>query len=153
MDTAMTAPPLDQDLNSIDTSIPLLEDGIYDLQIAKVEKTKSKAGGDMLKLDYITTGPAKSRSGDQLGLGIHVFDQCMMAPAGKSDWNMVVRNIAAITQGAALTGTVGEFLNGGYVGLQGRAIRVKIGYEPEGTDKNGKSFKAKNVISLYIKPA
>lgn len=149
----MTAPPLDMDLNSIDTSIPLLEDGIYDLQVAKVEKAKSKSGGDMLKLDYVTTAPAMSRSKDQLGAGIHVFDQCMLAPSGKSDWGMVVRNIAAITQSTQLTGTVGDFLNGGYVGLQGRALRVKIGFEPEGVDKNGKSFKAKNVISLYIKPA
>jgi hypothetical protein len=144
------APPLDQDLNSIDTSMPLLEDGVYDLQINKVEKGQSASKVDMLKLDYMTTAPAKSRKQDNLGAGIHVFDQCMLAPSGKSDWNMVLRNVASITQAAGLPGTFGDFTNGDYVGLQGRTIRVKIGFEPEGTDKNGKSFKAKNIIVLYM---
>lgn len=145
--------PLDLDLNSVDTSMPLLEKGIYDVSVAKVEMKKTSKGGDMLHFDFVTTAPSKSMKGEDLGPNIHVFDNCNLTPTGKATPEMVVRNIASIAQAAGFVGTLQEFLNGGYMTLQGRTLRVRVGYEPAGVQAaTGKSFREKNTIEMYIKP-
>ena len=147
----IVAPPLDLDLNTVDTSLPLLAPGIYDLQIAKVEPKQSKAGAAMFSLDLVTTGPAESQEGTQLGAGIHVFSNLNIAPSGKSTWEIVIRNIAAVTQSAGIQTNYGEFAANGPALLQGKVCRCKVGIVPAGTDKNGKSFRAKNEIEVWMK--
>jgi len=147
------APPLDIDLNSVDTSMPLIADGqLVDFTLVKVEKVKTKAGGDMLSIQHKSITPTKAADGKDLFPGVLVFGNLNLAPSGKGTWDMVVRNIAAITQAAGITGTLAEFLNGGWQQLQGKTVRGKVHYVPEGPDKTGVVRKAKNEISLYIKP-
>lgn len=148
---SITAPPLDLDLNTIDVSMPLLAPGIYDLQFLKVEPKTTKAGAAMLSFDLVTTAPAQSQDGTQLGAGIHVFSNVNLAPAGKATWEIVLRNIAAITQSVGLATTFGEFAANAPAMLQGKVARVKVDVSPAGTDKNGKSFRAKNEISNWLK--
>jgi hypothetical protein len=143
--------PLDIDCNSIDTSMPLIEDGVYDLMFKKVEKKQTTSGEDMLSLDIVTTGPTKSRDQKDLGPGVHVFDNCMFEPLGGSDWDMVTKNIASITQSAGLDTTRNAFINGRYIELQGRTFKARIGYAAAGiSKKTGKEYKEKNTVSLYI---
>lgn len=147
----ITAPPLDLDLSSIDTSLPLLAAGIYDLQIAKVEPKTTKSNSPMLALDLVTTGPAESQEGTQLGAGIHVFSNLNLAPSGKATWEIVLRNIAAVTQAAGIQTNYGEFAANAAGLLQGKTVRCRVGITPAGTDKNGKSFRAKNEIEVWMK--
>src|SRR5438445_12493908 len=91
--------PLDLDLATVDVSLPLLKDNeLYDLRIEKAEIKQTAAGQDMIHLDMVTTNGAKSMKGDDLGAGIHVFDNLMTVKTGKSTDEMVVRNVASLVQ-------------------------------------------------------
>ena len=146
----IVAPPLDLDLNSIDTSMPLLAAGIYDMVVAKVEQKSTKLGAPMLAIDLTTTGPGVSQDGNQLGAGVHVFTNINMQPTGKSTWEIVLKNIAAVTQGLGVATTYGELTANPQM-LQGKTARVKLSVAPSGTDKNGKTFRAKNEIEVWMK--
>ena len=149
---ADTALPLDIDLNSIDTSFPLIQNGaIVDLTVDKVENVQTKANSPMLKLTLKTTTPVASVKGDTLNAGVTVFHNINLAPTGKATGQMVAQNIAQFTQALGLGGTLGEFINGGYMQAQGRSVRAKIAYIPEGADKTGVIRKAKNEISSFVK--
>jgi hypothetical protein len=160
MSNGTVAPPLDIDLNTIDTSMPLIADNsLADFTIAKVELRKTKAGGDMLGIDATTTGPTKSQDGHDLGSGIHVFTNLNLAPSGKSDWTIVARNIASLTQAAGVQFDGGglaqqiEQLRTDHVALlTGKQFRAKVGITPAGVDKNGRAYRAKNEFTVFLKP-
>ncbi len=148
----IVAPPLDLDLSSIDVSMPLLAAGIYDLQFAKVEPKTTKAGAAMLSLDLVTTSPAQSQDGAQLGAGIHVFSNINLAPSGKATWEIVVKNIAAVTQAAGLVTNYGDFAANAPAMLTGKIARCKVDVTPA-VSKDGKTYKAKNEIEVWMKAA
>lgn len=151
MDTT-NALPLDIDLNSIDTSFPLIAAGaIVDMSIDKVEAATTKANSPMLKLTFKSTTPVQSVKGDVLPPGVTVFHNLNLAATGKATPQMVAQNIAQLTQALCMSGTLGEFINGGYMTMQGKVVRAKIAYIPEGPDKSGTLRKAKNEISSFIK--
>ena len=151
MEIITQAPPLDLDLNSVKTDMPLLAPGIYDLQITVVTPKQSKAGSPMLAVELRTTAPAQAQDGSQLGAGIPVFENLNLAPSGKGTWDMVLRNVASVTQACGLNTSWGEFTANAAALLQGQTVRVKLDIEPAGTDKTGKSFRAKNVIAVWMK--
>lgn len=154
MDTQVNnPPPLDLDLSTVDTARPLLAETIYDLRVDKVEiKKTNDQKAEMISLDLVTTAPATSKDGEQLQPGAHVFDQMMTSPTGKGTWTMVQQNLGALVQaakfppGSARLNNITEWVPQ----LTGRILRVKIGYKPEET-KGGKTYRAKNVISSYMK--
>jgi hypothetical protein len=151
--TETNMPPLDLDLNSVDTSMPLINGGnIVDFVAVKVEKkTTSDGTTPMLSIDWKSTGPTTDVKGQPLNAGVHLFDNVMLAPSGKSNWDMVVRNIASVVQAAGLQTNLNDFLQGGYSSLQGAAVRIKVGFVPEGPDKKGIHRRAKNEVSVYMK--
>src|ERR1019366_4335529 len=143
---------LDMDLNSIDTSFPLIAAGaIADFQVEKIEAVTTKANSPMLKLTLKSTSPVASVKGDTLNPGVTVFHNINLAPTGKATAQMVAQNIAQFTQAMGITGTLGAFINGGYMQAQGRTVRVKVAYIPEGPDKTGVVRKAKNEVSSFVK--
>ncbi len=154
MNNVTQAPPLDLDLSKVDISMPLLADGTYDFVCEKAEQKATKDGkGSMISLDYKTLNPAKARDGSDLGAGIHVFDNCMVVPTGKGTWDMVARNAGAIIQGARPAMPPGCNLQNvaqWAPQLVGKTFRLKIGYAPAGTSKDGKAFKEKNTVELYV---
>lgn len=161
MANEIVAPPLDIDLNTVDTSMPLIADGsIADLQIKKVElKNTSTPGVQMLAIDFATTSPTKAQDGADLGAGIHVFHNLVLVPSGKGTWDMVARNVGALVQNAGVQVPGSSFaeqlqnLTANYVALlQGAQVRAKLKVQPEGVDKKtGKSFRAKNEVSVFMK--
>jgi hypothetical protein len=151
----IVAPPLDMDLATVDTSMPLLKDNeFYSFAIDKAElKPTNDKKAAYLSLDCKTTMPAMSIKGEQLGAGIHVFGNLMISPSGKSTWEIVGRNLGEFVQsiqgglpGAKLT-NVKEWVQV----LPGRTFVAKVGYAPAGIDKNGKAFKEKNEFILFRK--
>jgi hypothetical protein len=150
--STIVAPPLDLDLNTVDTSMPLIAQGsLADFNIVKVEAKKTAAGGSMLSLDSVTTSPTKAEDGHDLGPGIHVFHNLNLAPSGKATWDMVIRNIAAVTQAAGVTTTYGDLVANPVATLQGKQFRAKLNIAPAGTDRNGKSYRAKNEFAVFMK--
>lgn len=146
-----SALPLDTDLNSIDTSFPLINNGeIVDLTINKLEKKPTSKGGEMLAIELKTASPTKSVKGDELAPGVTVFHNINLVATGKATPQMVMQNIAQFTQAVGFQGTLADFLNG-YMSLQGKTVRAKIAYVPEGPDKTGTVRRAKNEIALFIK--
>ena len=148
----ISAPPLDLDLNSIDTSMPLLAEGIYDLQVATVTQKTTAANLPMLSLDLVTTAPAQAQDGAQLGAGVHVFHNLNIQPSGKATWEMVLKNIAQVTQSVGIATTYGELVANPNM-LLGKVARCKVVCVPAGVSKTGKAFKAKNEISTFMKAA
>jgi hypothetical protein len=147
-----TALPLDLDLNSVDTSFPLIENGaIVDFNIEKIEAKNTAVGTPMLAFIFKSTSPAKSVQGEVLNAGVTVFHNLNLAATGKATPMMVTQNIAQLTQAVGYTGKLGEFINGGYMSMQGRSFRAKVAYIPEGPDKKGIMRRAKNEIALFIK--
>jgi len=147
----MTNAPLDMDLNSVDLSLPLVADGIYDLRIEKAEIKPTSSGGAMISLDFVTTAPCTSQKGEPLGAGIHIFDNVNTVPTGKATMDMVVRNVAALVQAAKIQGATMQNVPTWVPQLTGRVLRAKVSFQPEGVSKAGKAFKAKNVIASYVK--
>jgi hypothetical protein len=133
--------------------MPLIADGsIVDLSFVKVEEKPTKTPGvEMLSLDMVTTGPSKAQDGADLGAGIHVFHNLVLSPSGKGTWDMVARNIASVTQAAGVTTTYGDLVANPVAVLQGQNVRAKIRVVPEGVTKEGKAFRAKNEVSVFMK--
>lgn len=155
----LMAAPLDIDLNTVDTSMPLIADGsianfVFDKVVLKDTKTP---GVSMLSLDLKTLTPTKSQDGGDLGAGTHVFHNLVLAPSGKGTWEMVARNVGAVVQnaGVKLEGTGAQaqidYLKNNSAILQGAQIGGKVKVVPEGVDKNGKAYRAKNEIVVFMK--
>jgi hypothetical protein len=147
------APPLDMDLGTVDTSMPLLKDDNYQFQIVKAElKPTTDNTGRYISIDAKTTMPATSVKGEPLGAGVHVFANVMINPTGKSNWEIVQRGVASLVQSieGGVPGAKLSNVDQWVPGLVGRLFKAKTGYVPAGV-KNGKSFREKNEITLWLK--
>lgn len=150
----MMAPPLDCDLATVDISMPLLADGIYDFNIAKAElKPTSSPGGWMVHLDLVTTQPATARTGAPLGAGVHVFNNVNVVPTGKATWDMIKQNVGGLVQAAQFPAGVARLDNVAQWTpmLVGKVVRAKVVFKPAGVSKSGKSFKEANEIAYFTK--
>lgn len=155
MTTPTNVPPLDVDLSSVDTSFPLLVDGIYDLRCDKAEiKDTADHKGRLAELQLVTVAPATGRKGEALEPGAtRIFERIMLAPTGKATWDMVLRNMGSVVQavqGGMPMRCTPQTADQWVPMLQGRTFRCRVGYEPAGT-KNGKSFNEKNVVTQWVK--
>ena len=163
MDT-QTAAPLDMDLGAIDTSMPLIKDGEYcDFRIDKVEVKTTAKGGEMIHLEFSTLNPTKDMQDHPLGAGVKVFDNvnCKAAPGSKPQAaEMAKKNTASLVQALGFTGyqQFGATASAQLAAvrqwapqIQGLTFRARVGYEGPGTSPSGKSFREKNVITLYVK--
>ncbi len=159
------ANPLSMSLNDMDTSIPLLDKGTYDLRITKVElATTSGKGGNaavpMLKGEAVNVDSGTTPKGDVIPPGqAKLFFNVVLAPTGKLDWGMVGRSVAEIVQATKM-----DLSSYGSTGLQqiqaaptwhkmleGRVGRAQVAYVPEGPDKQGVVRRAKNEIAYWTK--
>lgn len=153
MDTNL-ALPLDIDLNSVDTSFPQIANGeIVDFVIDKVElgSTNKEPKVPMLKLNLKSLTPTKAVKGETLEPGIGLFHNLLLGLSGKMTKDQLVKGIASVTQAAGWSGNLNDFINGGYMTLQGMQVRVKVAFIPEGPDKSGTIRRAKNEVGLFIK--
>lgn len=149
-----SVPPLDTDLATVDISMPLLADGLYDFNIAKAELKATAAGGEMIHLDLVTIEPAPSRTGQPLGAGVHVFNNVNSKATGKATMDMVKQNLGALVQAAQFPPGVAGLGNipAWVPQLVGRIVRCKIGYRPAGVSpKNGKAYKEQNEVLFFTK--
>ena len=141
---------LDEDMSSVDTSIPLIKEGIYTLELTKVEEvdTTDKLGKN-LKCKFTLIADAESTDGQIVNKGFPVFHQTLITPKGGMTLDMVKRNLALILQPMGLK-TLRDLLA---CEGQGRTVLAKVGIERATKNKEtGKEYPAKNVIKAFLKP-
>lgn len=159
MQTMQTAPPLDLDLGTVDTSRPQIKDQtVADFRVDKFEIKPTEAGGKMLAVECKTLGPTKSQKDADLGPGITVFHNLNLVPTGKATWDMVAQNLGEFVQAIGLPPGTAKIQNG-VVNVEqwapmtiGVPFRAKVAYVGEGVNpKNGKAFKSKNEFLTFYK--
>jgi hypothetical protein len=138
---------LDEDLSGVDTSIPLLKEGIYNLEIAEVkQQSTSDNAGQMLKIKFKTTEDSPSVTGDIVHAGFPVYHNILTTPKGDMTADMVRKNLAGFAQALGVPRlTPLESLNG-------RVLKAKLRVRKERTDeKTGKTYAASNEIATFVK--
>lgn len=149
--------PLTCELTTLDTSRPIVTPGKYDLLLVKSELAQSAAGDPMLKLEFATASPLTGMKGEPIAPGARIFDNIMLKPAGKSNWDLVLKGphgLGSYVQAAGFTGTGIRPDNAEtwHLQAQGRTILCDVGFEAERTDpKSGKRYPAGNTIEGFIK--
>lgn len=64
------------DLTTVETGIPLLPDGLYEVRVETAEVTPSKDGqSNVLKLKYSLEQKATAIGGAEVGIGFPIFDR------------------------------------------------------------------------------
>ena len=144
---------LDLDLSSVDTSLPLIADReVVDFIVDGVEKKLTSKGDEMVALKLKSITPTRSVKGEDLQPGVLVFHNINLVPTGKATMDMVVRNLAEVIQAAGLSGvTYQDFKSSRYTELQGKTLRARVAYIPEGPDKTGVVRRAKNEVGLFVR--
>lgn len=158
MDNQTNIPLLDMDLSTVDISLPLITEGIYDLVVKESEilKNDDPTKPDSWKLTLATTQPATTIPNakgqvETLDPGHPLYTQTQLAPTGKATMKMVVQNIGAIVQSIRpqLSGVTLPTLPNWHKQVEGRQVRARVIVQAAGT-RNGKSYKASNRIDEFI---
>lgn len=138
---------LDRDLSQVNTSMPILRDGIYDVEVSRVELAEtSDQQGKMLRLVFKTTAPSQAVSGDMINAGFPLYHNFLLTPKGGMTEEMIVRNLAAFAQSAGVA-TINPVDQ-----LRGRMVRVRVVVVPERKDRNtGRTYPPSNEIHTFLK--
>jgi len=156
---------LDLDLNSVDTSFPIIKAGIYDMVIKESSVADNKASdGKNWVFKLATTIPTDGVKGEKFDIGHIVTSQLSLKTKSEKKTEdqmkeIIVKNAARILQAIRppVTGITGKDLFDGSFevkckALQGRMIRVKLDALPERKDKeSGKTLSPTNDIAQFIK--
>lgn len=154
-------PLLSTDLNTIETTLPIVTPGIYELRITKSEiiNLNESTKVPSWKLTMETTAPTSTVDGKPVDPGHPIFSQTQLAPTGKATQKMVVQNVAQIVQalrprldGAISMGSVTDPIPW-HKQAEGRMIRVRVEALParENPKNPGQFFRATNQISEFLK--
>jgi len=119
---------IDDDLTTVDTSMPLLQPGLYDLKIVKAALGDTKDHtAKQLKLELATTQPAVSEKGEDLSPGVRVFHRIMTTPKGEITMEQIKRRLGALVQAAGMPrGTGYSNLDQWIKTLEGKLVACKV---------------------------
>lgn len=131
---------LNLDLNDVDTSMPVISEGLYVLTVDKIEivENKSKTGNNLLVI-YKTTGPTTSLKGQLEGKELDIaagFQLRQYMPLqqnpDKPDARDYTENLANLQDAVtgSKKGTRGKFMPSTYIGRQ-VAAKVKVQDDPD----------------------
>jgi hypothetical protein len=135
---------LDVDLSSVDTSFPLLAEGMYDLEVKAMEQKKTKdEQGDMIVATFVTTREGRSTKGAPINPGFPIFYRLNLTPKGEMTEAMILRNLAKFREGVtgSKSGSFGPIEQ--YVG---KVVRAKVVVR---VDKTG-NFGDVNDIKSFV---
>lgn len=150
----MNVPPMDTDLATVDTSMPLLADGTYDMKVEKAEIKPTSKGGSMIHLELSTTQPATGRTGQTLNAGVRVFTNVNTVPSGKATWDQVKQSLGQLVQAAAFPPGVAKLDNVPVWTpmLIGKVLPTKVIFRPARVDgASGKQYKESNEVAYFLK--
>lgn len=122
---------LEQNTNDIDTSMPRLSAGIYELEIieAKVEPSKDGAKQN-LNVTFQTIKEASSSDGDKIGQGYRIYRTFTLSPTEKLTGKQIVDGIAQVAQSARKNVKVKQILDTPEV-MKGWITVAKVTIQPE----------------------
>jgi len=118
---------LDDDLSDVDTSFPLLAEGVYDMVIkeVKLEENKAKTGNNVV-IKVATTVPAKSVKGEHLNPGMVLTNYISTVEVpGKYDRDAIKRNLATFVQATGLGGAINPMDR-----FKDKIVRCKVKVRP-----------------------
>lgn len=120
-------PILDEDLSSVDTSMPILAADVYDLKIHEAKVAPNNEGtGQVLKLALKTTKDAQSKSGENINAGFPIFHNIGLSPTEKYTKDMIKKNVASFLEAVGAGMTLNPVER-----LIGRNVRAKVTIQPE----------------------
>lgn len=138
---------LNEDLSGVDTSLPIIIEGMYDLEVFSIAKEPSKDGAkENINLVLHTTETASTTTRDVVQKGFPIFHTISITPTEKYSVEQIKRKLAELTQ------AVGVRSINPLEAIKGRIVRTKIVIEPERTDKaTGRTYEPRNAVRLFMK--
>lgn len=137
--------PLNQTAAATDTSMPLLKQGLYDLEITKAEVGTTDKGTEKLALSLKTTKDAESKDGETLNKGWMVYHNVGLTPTDDYPAKNIGRNISMILKAAGLPNVTPRQVIDDPQQLVGKIVRCKVAIKPE---KDG--YPESNKISQFV---
>lgn len=125
---------LDTDVSSIDTSYPRIVAGLYELSISAAEKIRNKAEtGDNLKVEFKTTQPATSTTGEPVPPGFTMSRYIGLTVTEKYSEDMIGKTIASLMKCFGVTGSPRTIIDTPAV-LIGKIGPCKVSIKKETTE-------------------
>lgn len=135
---ATIADPLDENLNDVDLSYPLLPAALYDFMIKDVTRKSNKAGtGEILEIKLATVNTEVSTKGVEQSPGLVLTHRIGITPHEADAYygkeytiEQIKRSLASLARGAGVTCTARELLNNPAM-LKGCQVRAKVSIRKE----------------------
>jgi len=122
----------DTDLTTVETGIPLLPDGFYEVRVETVEVKPTKAGDtNMLNLKFSLEQKATAIGGEEVNIGFPIFDRVWL---GKTEKYSPAKRLASI-QDCFLGARTAKFNTEDLIGKAG-SVRLKIRRDEQYGDSN-----------------
>ena len=146
METNPTPSILDEDLSSVDTSMPVLREDIYLLEVTDAKEVPTNDGkGQMLTITLKTVEDGIATNGYAINKGFPVFARTSITPTEKYPKDRIRMEVAKICQAIGVK-TIKPFAD-----LKGKLVKVKIKVRPERTDPTTQAtYPESNEIKQWI---
>ena len=127
------------DLTTVETGIPILPPGLYEVKIESMEVKPTKAGDtNMLNIKYSLEQIATATNGEQVSPGFPIFDRIWLGTTEKYSPARALASIMDCFLGARTT----KFNTEDFIGKSGN-VRLKI--------RNDETYGESNEIKAYEK--
>ena len=126
------------DLNKVETGIPILPPGDYDVKVVSMEVAPTKAGDEQIKIKFALEEPTHARDGEHIGAGFPVFARAALKTTDKYD---PVRRHLVPLMDCFLGQRPSEFETEDFIGKVGK-IRLMI--------RNDDQYGESNEVRAYI---
>jgi hypothetical protein len=134
----MKIPTGDVDLNKVETGIPILRPGDYDVRVASMEVVPTKAGDEQLKIKLTLEEDTQSQHGEHVGPGFPIFARAALKVTEKYD--PVKRHLVPLMD-CFLGRRTTEFETEDFIGQVGR-IRLMV--------RNDDQYGESNEVRAYL---
>ena len=152
---------LSMDLNTVETTLPVIRGDIYDLRVktSEILVPEDSSKPRSWKLTLETTTPTTTTDDKPVDIGHPIFAQTQLKPTGKATAKMVVQNVGEMVQsvrprleGQITMGTEADPIPWHKM-TEGRMVRVRVDALPSRQNpKNpAQTFRPANMVSAWIK--
>ena len=145
-----TSNPLDMSLSDIKTERPLIKPGILaDFKVVKCSIMTNESKTFRVELEALSDLEAKEGGGTIPAARAKLFDSINTEPTGKSNWELIQLGCARFIQGTDPSATI-RIMRDRPEHFQGMTVRLRVGYQAEGTGGDGIWRGAQNRIAEYL---
>lgn len=87
----MKIPTGDIDLNKVETGVPIIKPGDYEVKVSSMETVPTASGGERLKIRLSLEEEAHTRDGDPVSPGFPIFASASITPTDKYTLSDIVK--------------------------------------------------------------